>query len=102
VFRRFDDRGWTSSAHGPAAKTLDPWAFETTEDLITTARLVVGPDEPFDGRSADAMETYHWTYIAQRLHTLGVDAVGEDLRALPHDVVLSERLARRVSPSAGA
>ena len=40
-----DDRGWSES--GP----LDIWATTSVEDIVFTARTVVGPDEPFGGRT---------------------------------------------------
>jgi hypothetical protein len=40
-----DDRGWGAS--GPP----NIWALTTAEDIADTARMVVGPDEPFGGRS---------------------------------------------------
>jgi len=96
-----EGRGWSGRIHGPTALAADPWTYETADQIIETARVVVGPDEPFGGHSADEMETSHWDSIARSLHALGVGATGEELRALPHDVILSERLMRRIPPPAG-
>ncbi len=49
-----DDRGWSTS--GPA--TI--WAVTSVEDIADTARMVVGPDGPFGGRSQKDMEADHW------------------------------------------
>jgi hypothetical protein len=44
------DRGW--SASGPP----DIWEMTTVEEITDTAHMVVGPDEPFGGRSQKDME----------------------------------------------
>lgn len=86
-----DDRGWSSS--GPT----DIWGTMSVEDLKETARTVVGPDEPSDGRSPADMAADHWLHLAEILRRQGLDVDAQDLERLPHDVVLSERLRARVS-----
>jgi hypothetical protein len=107
-----DDRGWSSSAltafqAGDASdrdskreQQPDIWAMTSVEDIEQTARMVVGPDEPTDGFSQEDAEQGHWAYLSDvlRQHGIVVDAL--DLRRLPHDVVLSERLLARVGRSA--
>jgi hypothetical protein len=82
-----DDRGWASNQR---------WTALTVEDVERTARMVVGPDEPPDGRSREEEEAGHWSHLAETLqaHRVTVDAGG--LRTLPHDVVLGERLLARM------
>ena len=87
-----DDRGWSASRNDE----LDPWADTSVEEIEETARVVVGPDEPFGGRSQQDMEADHWTYLAGILQRQGVVVDALELRALPHEVVLSERLRARV------
>ncbi len=84
------DRGWSSS--GPPQL----WALTSIEDIADTARMVVGPDGPFDGRSQRDLETEHWASLAARLRRRGVEADALELARLPHDVVLSERLLARL------
>jgi hypothetical protein len=106
-----DDRGWTSSAlraswgevpDGESRRDqLDTWAVTSVEDIEETARVVVGPDEPFDGRSQEEMEADHWAYLAGVLRQQGVVVDALELKRLPHDVVLSERLLARIGPSQG-
>lgn len=67
-----DDRGWSSSlgaawavkeapdGDGWREGTPDIWAMTSVEDIVDTARVVVGPDEPFGGRSHEDMEADHW------------------------------------------
>jgi len=85
-----DDRGW--SASGPP----NIWAITSVKDIVDTARAVVGPDEPFGGRSHQDMEADHWAQLAEVLEGHGIAADALDLKRLPHDVVLSERLLARV------
>ena len=57
-----DDRGWSTSLlrsttdSDSAEDILDFWAVTSREDIEETTRQVVGPDEPFDGRSQEDME----------------------------------------------
>lgn len=85
------DRGWTSS--GPP----NIWAHITIHEVIDTARTVVGPDEPSDGRSQGDMETEHWAdlQLAARKHSVTVTAAA--LQRLPHDVEFSSRLRKRLT-----
>jgi hypothetical protein len=73
----------------------------TAEDIADTARMVVGPDEPFGGRSHEDMEADHWVHLAAVLRRQGIDADPLELKRLPHEVVLSERLLARVGHSPG-
>jgi hypothetical protein len=90
-----DDRGW--SASGPP----NIWAVTSIEDIVDTARMVVGPDEPFGGRSHEDMEADHWAHLTDVLRQQGVIADALALKRLPHDVVLSERLLARVGHDPG-
>ncbi|MFC4005210.1 hypothetical protein ACFS2C_26605 [Prauserella oleivorans] len=81
-----DDRGWGTSGS---------WAATSAHEMRETARVVVGPDEPFDGRSHEDMAADHWASLQREARQQGV-AVGE-LRTLPHDVVLSREVLARLS-----
>ena len=87
-----DDRGWSSSLRGAGADELDIWAGMSEHEIAETTRVVVGPDEPFGGRSQADMETDHWNALAEKLRAQGVAVDGSELMQLPHDVVLSDRL----------
>jgi hypothetical protein len=93
-----DDRGWSTSLLRPAAEPDSPrdvpdfWAVTSVDEIEETSRWVVGPDEPFEGRSQEDMERDHWTYLAGILRQQGVAADADELKGLPHEVVLSERL----------
>ncbi|GEL20768.1 hypothetical protein [Pseudonocardia asaccharolytica] len=106
-----NDRGWglsrltrASTAAEDAARDDDMpdiWAAQTVDDVQETARVVVGPDEPFDGRSQEDMEADHWAYLQQILQRQGVVVDAAQLRRLPHDVVLSQRMLARMSGERG-
>ena len=60
--------------------------------------MVVGPDAPFGGHSQEDMEADHWAHLTEVLRQHGIVADALELKRLPHDVVLSERLLARVGP----
>lgn len=82
-----DDRGWASN---------QPWAALSAEEVEETARVVVGPDEPGPGRSREEEEAGYWRHLATLLQRDRVAVDAGELRNLPHDVVLSERLLARM------
>jgi hypothetical protein len=101
-----DDRGWTSAAltayggevpedHSREDQS-DIWAVTSAADIEETARIVVGPDEPPDGHSQEEAEAAHWAYLADVLRQQGAVVDALELKRLPHDVVLSERLRARI------
>ena len=86
-----DDRGWTESIRGGGGGP-GIWADMSIAEIEATARTVVGPDEPFDGRTQPDMERDHWAYLTEILRAHGVRVVGDRLRELPHEVMLGGRL----------
>ena len=97
-----DDRGWTHELRGAGADEInDLWAITTERDIVETACMVVGPDEPFGGRTQDDMETSHWNALAEMLRAQGVVMDAGELRRLPHDVELSNRLRARLRQGPG-
>ncbi|GAA2681155.1 hypothetical protein GCM10010412_065820 [Nonomuraea recticatena] len=84
-----NDRGWGSS---------QGWAATSVADIQETTRAVVGPDEPFSGRSQEDMEADHWASLQQIAQRQGVIVDTAALRQLPHDVVLSQRVLARITP----
>jgi hypothetical protein len=92
-----DDRGWAERLCGPGVdETTDVWRSVSERHIAETARVVVGPDEPFGDRTRGDMEESHWSWLAQKLHAAGIPADPADLRGLPHEVVLSDRLRARL------
>ncbi len=99
-----DDRGWTSEwpLHIALGEGVpDIWAATSMEEIETTARAVVGPDEPFGGRSQEDMEADHWAHLATVLREQGVVVEAGALRRLPHEVVIGPRLRARIGRERG-
>lgn len=92
-----DDRGWSGELRGAGADGIeDLWAVTPERDIVETARMVVGPDEPFGGRSQGDMEADHWNALVANLRAQGVVVEAGQLRQLPHEVELSDRLRARL------
>jgi hypothetical protein len=95
-----DDRGWTTALlHQCSPGGARPGDLEdsiSVEDVEDTARIVVGPDEPAEGGSQADAEADHWAYLAGVLERQGVGVDPRDLKRLPHEVVLSERVLARL------
>jgi hypothetical protein len=53
-----DDRGWSLSG-GPGVQLRI-----SREEAEHTTRMMVGPDEPFDGRTQGQMAAGHWAHLA--------------------------------------
>ena len=85
-----DDRGW--SAGGPDGL----WERMTTEEVTDTALTVVGPDEPDGDLTADQVTQAHWESLAERLRAQDVAVDGAELRRIPHEVELGQRLRARL------
>lgn len=86
-----DDRGWG------VLVPPDIWRRSSVEEIEATARMVVGPDEPYSGRSQADMEADHWASLAAILRRRGVLVDAEELGRLPHHVELSDRLRTRLT-----
>jgi hypothetical protein len=92
-----DDRGWTWALNRRSAEVPDIWAATSVQDIEADARAVVGPDEPAAGRSREETEAGHWAFISEVLRRQGVIVGAAELRSLPHDVVIGERLRARLT-----
>jgi hypothetical protein len=99
-----DGRGWTSALmrmqipdDGVVREDVtDTWAVTSVEEIEQSARTVVGPDEPFAGYTREELEDGHWAHLSDVLRQHGVEVDARELKQLPHDVTLSERLLARV------
>lgn len=86
-----DDRGWGTS--GPSAD--DPWAGLTADGIEQDVRNVVLPDD-----AEDTGDEHPWAWFASILRGHGVTTTADELRRLPYDVVLSDRLLARLDAAA--
>lgn len=89
-----DDRGWSTGG------TADVWAHATLPGLAETARTVVGPDEPPEGRTHEDEAALHWAHLADVAREHGVSIEAGELAALPHDVDVSPAIRARLSRAA--
>jgi hypothetical protein len=95
-----DGRGWSSELRGAGAGEIpDIWATASEHEIAEQALVVVGPDEPFGGRSQEDMARDHWEVLAETLRAEGASVNGAQLRVLANRVVLSERLRKRMGVS---
>jgi hypothetical protein len=95
-------RGWSQSLGGASASEIaDIWELTSEQDIVETAGMVVGPDEPLDGRSREDMATDHWNTLAEDLRAQGVVVDGGALQELPHAIVLSDPLVARLGRDSG-
>lgn len=81
------DRGWGGGS----------WARASISNVQKTARDVVGPDEPFSGRSQEDMAALHWNGLVETAMRHGIVTDVSELRYLPHDVIITARLLARIS-----
>lgn len=73
-------------------------ACYSPEGVEMTARMVVGPDEPWGDQTRAQVESDHWATLERKLQDAGVDTDGTDMRGLPHDVEIRHRLRRLLNP----
>ena len=88
-----DDRGWSSN---------QPWDQAQPEQIRETARTVVGPDEPRDEQTMGEAIAAYWDYLRKIVAEQGITISSAELQALPHEVVLSERVLERLDGRADA
>lgn len=86
-----EDRGWSSSA---------PITDRSSQEIRATAKMVVGPDEPWGDQTRGQAEEAHWTYLEDKLRDAGVSVQEGTLKTLSHDVEMSDRLRSRLVDSA--
>jgi hypothetical protein len=82
-----DDRGWSSTRK---------WSGASVEDIRETALAVVGPDEPFEDQTEKDAEAAYWEYLSELLERQDLVIDPAELRELPHEVRLSQRLLKRI------
>jgi hypothetical protein len=108
-----DDRGWggticvswdrePSEQERKDAERLRGWDFMTVEEMEQTARDVVGPDEAIEDETQADMERGHWETLARVIQDQGIEVEAADLKVLPHDVELSDRVLARIREGRGA
>jgi hypothetical protein len=80
------ERGFSGTTNGD-----DIWAQETVETIARDVLNVVLPDD-----AEITGEDHPWEWLAELLHAQGIDAVAQQLRGLPYEVVLTGRVLQRL------
>ena len=78
-------QGWMSAGN--------IWAHETVEEITRTVLNVVLPD-PEDG------EDHPWEWLAGLARAQGIDVTADQLRDVPYEVVLTDRVLRQLGEGA--
>jgi hypothetical protein len=87
-----DDRGWSTGA-----ASIGQLGRRHIEH---TARMVVDPDGPCRGGTDDQMEAWYWEWMERKVLDAGFAAEAAELKALPHDVEIGQRLRQHLAQSA--
>lgn len=84
------DRGWSTNQR---------WEDVRLSEIEKTARVTVGPDEPFEGRTPDQMEADYWAHLERAAREQDVMTTATELAALQHDIEFTSKLRALVSRS---
>lgn len=89
-----DDRGftlgWRSSGEGGSEDIRE---HETLEGLTRDVLNVVLPDDD------DCAEDHPWSWLADLARARGLAVTEEDLRGLPYEVIMTEKVRRWFAPA---
>jgi hypothetical protein len=83
------ERGYTGRASSGSI-----WAHATAETITRDVLTTVLPDDD------DTEDEHPWEWLAELAQAQGIDVTADDLRQVPYEVVLTERVIRRLSTSA--
>lgn len=81
-----DDRGY-----GGKCSSGDIWAHETVETITRDVLTTVLPDDD------DTDDEHPWEWLAELARDRGIVVTADDLRQIPYQVVLTERVLQRLS-----
>jgi hypothetical protein len=81
-----DERGFSGKS-----SSGDVWAQETVETITRNVLTTVLPDDD------DTDDQQPWEWLAEHARDRGFVVTAEDLRQVPYEVVLTERVLRRLS-----
>lgn len=76
--------GWTSGN--------DYWENSTNERIVRDVLTTVLPSE------ADPAEDHPFQWLAELARSRGIDVTADDLRSVPYEVVLTQRVLARIPP----
>jgi hypothetical protein len=76
--------------YGGRSSSGDIWAHETVETITRDVLTTVLPDDD------DIDEEHPWEWLAELAQAQGIDVTADDLRQIPYEVVLTERVLQRL------
>jgi hypothetical protein len=80
------ERGFTGRASSGSI-----WEYETVETITHNVLNTVLPDDD------DTDDDHPWEWLAELAQAQGIDVTAGDLRQVPYEVVLTERVIQRLS-----
>jgi hypothetical protein len=80
------ERGFTGRASSGSV-----WAHATAASIARDVLTTVLPDKD------DTEDEHPWTWLAELAQAQGIDVTADDLRQVSYEVVLTERVFRRLS-----
>jgi hypothetical protein len=84
--------GWGSSGGSGSGDIRER---ETLESLTRDVLNVVLPDDD------ECAEDHPWSWLADLARARGLDVTAEDLRGLPYEVILTDKVRQWLAPDAG-
>jgi hypothetical protein len=68
----------------------DIWAHETIETITRDVLTTVLPEDD------DTDDEHPWEWLAELAHAQGIDVTADELRRVPYEIVLTERVVQRL------
>lgn len=81
--------------YGGRSSSGDIWAHESVETITLNVLTTVLPDDDID-------EEHPWEWLAELAQARGIDVTANDLRQVPYEVVVTERVLQRLPTNKSA
>jgi hypothetical protein len=89
--RLHNDRGFTIGWGSSVSSTSEVWKSEVKDSIIQDVLNVVLPDDDESG------EDHPWEWLAGLAQARGINVTADDLRGLPYQVILTNRVNQLLS-----
>jgi hypothetical protein len=90
-----EDRGFTIGWRSSESGSGDIRGHETRDSITRNVLNVVLPDDD------ECAEDHPWSWLADLARARGLNVTAEDLRGLPYEVILTDRVMRWLARVAG-
>jgi hypothetical protein len=80
-----------AAATEAGVRPVASWAHETVETITRDVLTTVLPDDD------DTDDEHPWEWLAELAQARGIDVTVDDLRQVPYEVVLTERVLQKLS-----